>query len=108
MFAPDFTTRRRTSMVASEVVTRPVTTVDGSPALNVSTVSAFHGTPRLFRMRSTTSCDVGAAAPCAAGSSRNGEATAPTVLSLTNARRDSHFIAAAGRVTLLQIGRAHV
>src|SRR5687767_11388330 len=89
-------------MVAREVVTTPVTTVDGLPALNVSTVSVLHGTPRLFRIRSTTSCAVGAAAPSAAGSSRNGEATAPAVLSLTNSRRDSHFIAAAGRVTWLR------
>ena len=39
----------------------PVTTVDGSPALNVSAVSACHSTPRDVRMRSTTSCAVGGA-----------------------------------------------
>jgi hypothetical protein len=44
-------------------VTTPVTTVDGSPALNESTVSLCHSTPMLFLMRSMMSCAVTAARP---------------------------------------------
>ena len=39
-FAPALTACCRTSSVAIDVVTTPVTIVDGSPALNVSTSSA--------------------------------------------------------------------
>jgi hypothetical protein len=42
------------------VFQRP-TTVEGSPALNVSTVSGFHSTSAFCRMRSTTACAVGVA-----------------------------------------------
>jgi hypothetical protein len=60
-FAPEFTARLRTSSEASDVVTMRVTAVDGSPALNVSTVSGFQPTPMFFLMRSATSCAVTAA-----------------------------------------------
>ena len=58
--------------VAIDVVTMPVTTVDGSPALKVSTVSARHSTPMLFLMRSTISPAVTAANGLS--SNANGEA----------------------------------
>src|SRR5688572_302337 len=93
MFAPAFTARRRTSIVASEVVTTPVTGVDGSPALNVSTVDAFQSTPTAFRIRSTISCAVTAAAPSGAGSRTNGAATAPAAPRQTNSRREMRGMA---------------
>ena len=57
-FAPDFTACCSTASVAIDVVTTPVTTVEGSPALIASTVSAFHSTPMFFLMRSISSCAV--------------------------------------------------
>ena len=51
MFAPAFTARLITSIVANEVVAIPVKTVDGSPALNVSAVSPA------TRRRGTSECD---------------------------------------------------
>ena len=61
-FAPACTAFCSTSSVAIDVVTTPVTTVDGSPALNVSTSSAPQSTPMFFLTRSTISCAVTAAA----------------------------------------------
>ena len=51
-----------TASVAIAVVTTPVTTVDGSPALKPSTVSVFHATPICALMRSRSSFAVSAAA----------------------------------------------
>src|SRR6187549_1263609 len=73
----------------------PVTTVDGSPALKVSTVSAFHSTPMLFLMRSTISPAVTGAANGEAPRSK-GEtawpATAPVTESATNSRLEMCFM----------------
>src|SRR5215831_7723651 len=55
MFAPEATDVFSTSRVAIVVTVIPLTAVAWSPALNVSTVSVFHGTPTLPRMRSTMS-----------------------------------------------------
>lgn len=41
------------------VTAMPVTWVSGFPALNVSTVSEFHGTPMFFWIAATTSRAVG-------------------------------------------------
>jgi len=51
-----------TGNVAIDVVTTPVTTAAGLPALNVSTVSGFHSTPTCFLIRSITSWAVSPAA----------------------------------------------
>ena len=56
--APACTAFWSTSSVAIEVVTTPVTTVEGSPILNVSTSSLLQSTPMFFLMRSTISCAV--------------------------------------------------
>ena len=42
MFAPAFTACCSTAIVAMDVVTIPLATVDGSPAFKVSSESAFH------------------------------------------------------------------
>jgi hypothetical protein len=55
MLAPASTARRSTLKDAIAVVTTPATTVAGSPALIVSTVSGFHSTPMCFLIRSRTS-----------------------------------------------------
>ena len=88
-FAPLCTAFWSTSSVAIDVVTTPVTTVDGSPALNVSTSSLLHSTPMFFFTRSTMSCAVSAPAGRATASvAANGVATAPTAASATKSRRE--------------------
>ena len=51
---PAAAARSRTDIVAMTVVAMPRTAVSGLPALNVSTVSVRHVTPRFAWMRSTT------------------------------------------------------
>src|SRR5215203_5002924 len=101
-FAPAFTAFCSTSSVAMEVVTTPVTTVDGSPALNVSTSSLLHSTPMFFLIRSTISCAVIAAAPPSPSGPRrtsasslftvSGRAMAPAAASDTNSRREMNVM----------------
>src|SRR4029453_10301647 len=55
MFAPDFTACCSTVMVAMDVVTIPLATVDTSPAFSVSSESTFQSTPMFFLIRSITS-----------------------------------------------------
>src|ERR1700722_16338243 len=83
-FAPAFTARPSTSNDASAVVTMPVTAVEGSPALNVSTDSDFQSTPMFFLIRSTTSCAV-TAPPIERA---NGVAATPVAIRATNLRRE--------------------
>jgi hypothetical protein len=83
-FAPAFTALPSTSNDASAVVTMPVTAVEGSPALNVSTDSDFQSTPMFFLIRSTTSCAV-TAPPIERAS---GVAATPVAISATNLRRE--------------------
>ena len=85
-FAPARTAFCSTSSVAIDVVTTPVTIVDGSPALNVSTSSLPQSTPMFFFTRSTISCAV-TVAPCTNALPRmNGVATAPAAVSATKSR----------------------
>jgi|HubBroStandDraft_6_1064221.scaffolds.fasta_scaffold1088400_1 hypothetical protein len=84
-FAPTFTALPSTSNDASAVVTIPVTVVEGSPALNVSTVSGFQPTPMFFLIRSMTSCAV-TALPIERAS---GVAATPVAISATNLRRET-------------------
>src|SRR5262245_44561217 len=92
-FAPACTAFCSTSSVAIEVVTTPVTTVDGSPALKVSTVSLLHSTPMFFLMRSTISCAVTPAlVRTAAGENTNVVPAAPPTVSATNLRRERWVI----------------
>src|SRR5262245_9849522 len=86
--APALTPRLKTSMVAMAVVTTPLTTPAGSPALNVSTVSDFHSTPTLFLMRSMISCAVTAAARRDPLRRPNGTVPAPIAVT-TKSRLDS-------------------
>jgi len=87
MFASNFTACPSTSSDASAVVTIPVTAVDGSPALNVSTVSGFHSTPTFFLMRSTIACAVTAFAFGSAFIARGAAATLAAARD-TNLRRE--------------------
>jgi hypothetical protein len=64
----------------------PVTAADGSPALNVSTVSGFQSTPMFFLMRSTTSSAV-TAPPIDRAIETSGAAATPVAVSATNLRR---------------------
>src|SRR5688572_13808364 len=74
--APAFTACWSTAIVAIEVVTIPLTMVDGSPAFTLSTESSFHSTPMFFLMRSITSSAVIAAAPDNVLAHANGAAAA--------------------------------
>src|SRR5262252_4653457 len=86
-FAPAWTAFCSTSSVAIDVVTTPVTMVDGSPALNVSTSSLLQPTPMFFFTRSTISRAVTpTAARVSAWSMRKGEAAAPAAVSATKWR----------------------
>src|SRR5579872_3672750 len=58
MLSPFATARCNTSSVAIIVTATPVTTVLGSPVLNVSTVFSRHSTPTWLLIASTTSCAV--------------------------------------------------
>src|SRR5580704_14271256 len=58
MLSPFATARCNTSSVAIIVTATPVTGVDGSPVLNVSTVFSLHSTPTCDLIASTTSCAV--------------------------------------------------
>src|SRR5260370_15516286 len=87
-FAPDFTARLRTSSDASDVVAMRVTAVEGSPALNVSTVSAFQSTPIFSLMRSTTCCAVTVPPVVRAIS---GAVSTPVAASATHLRRERYM-----------------
>src|SRR3984885_7445705 len=86
-FAPAFTALPSTSNDASAVVTIPVTAVEGSPALNVSTVYGFQSTPMFFLIRSTISCAV-TALPIERAISPSGAVATPVAVSATNLRRE--------------------
>src|SRR6476469_594856 len=92
-FAPAWTAFCSTSSVAIEVVTTPVTTVDGSPALNVSTSSLRHSTPMFALMRSTTSWAVTRVATSVRlVAYMNGVTTVPAAVIATKSRLDITFI----------------
>ncbi len=91
-FAPAFTACCSTASVAIDVVTTPVTTVEGSPALTVSTVSAFHSTPMFFLMRSIRSCAVTRGPPATRLTASGAAATAAA--SAVNSRRDRSAMSA--------------
>ena len=76
MFAPAFTACCSTVIVAMDVVTIPLATVDTSPAFSVSSESTFQSTPMFFLIRSITSPAVTAAAPDTFVVGTNGAAAA--------------------------------
>jgi lysophospholipase L1-like esterase len=99
--APAFTACCSTAVVASAVVTMPVTAVAASPALRPSTVSAFQSTAICFLMRSITSCAESADAREDLPPVANG-ATAAMVAIAANLRLERCDIVAS------PIGRRHI
>ena len=120
-FAPACTAFCSTSSVAIDVVTTPVTTVDGSPVLNVSTSSLLQSTPMFFLMRSTISCAVTVRAQARSHSTK-GLASAPAAAArrsrvvkwMSSRSQTYHFgrgfmrpLGLCGRFSLSRCDRAH-